>query len=120
MALQVLGLQASRSAGTEATFDGQPMTAGIHLRWSFTPQLGFPPGAFWLLRRITKRGERHSPRQRPSRPRSDSKMPRREPLEEACQQLLAGSRARRHRPAVPALRQHLPHGRRPRERRLPG
>ena len=61
MALQVLGLQASRSAGTEATFDGQPMTAGTHLRRSLTPQLGFPPGAFWLLHRTAKHDERHTP-----------------------------------------------------------
>jgi hypothetical protein len=27
------------------------MQAGTHLRWAFAPELGFPPGAFWLCRR---------------------------------------------------------------------
>jgi hypothetical protein len=27
------------------------MSAGTHLRWAFAPELGFPPGAFWLFRR---------------------------------------------------------------------
>ena len=27
------------------------MQPGIHLRWSFQPELGFPPGGFWLCRR---------------------------------------------------------------------
>jgi len=61
MGLQVLGLQAARANGSEKTFDGQAMQAGIHLRWSFTPQLGFPPGAFWLLRRTAKRKEGQIP-----------------------------------------------------------
>jgi hypothetical protein len=61
MGLQVLGLQAARAKGSETTFDGQAMQAGTHLRWSFTPQLGFPPGAFWLLRRIAKKGEQQIP-----------------------------------------------------------
>ena len=52
MGLQVLALQAARASGAEPTFDGQAMQAGMHVRWSFTPQLGFPPGAFWLLRRV--------------------------------------------------------------------
>lgn len=50
MRLVVLGLQAAVADGSEPTFDGQPMQAGNHLRWSFSPQLGFPPGAFWLAR----------------------------------------------------------------------
>src|ERR1022692_3410867 len=49
--LVVLGLQAAVADGSEPTFDGQPMQAGTHLRWSFSPQLGFPPGGFWLARR---------------------------------------------------------------------
>jgi hypothetical protein len=49
--LSVLGLQAAVANGSEPTFDGQPMRAGTHLRWSFAPELGFPPGAFWLARR---------------------------------------------------------------------
>lgn len=58
MGLQVLALQAARASGAEPTFDGQAMQAGVHLRWSFVPQLGFPPGAFWLLRRIGSDGEK--------------------------------------------------------------
>ena len=49
--LSVLGLQAAIADGAEPTFDGQPMPAGTHLRWAFAPELGFPPGAFWLCRR---------------------------------------------------------------------
>jgi hypothetical protein len=37
--------------GTEPTFDGQKMPPGIHFRWTFAPELGFPPGGFWLCRR---------------------------------------------------------------------
>lgn len=33
--------------------DGQPKQRGLHLRWSFAPQLGFPPGGFWLCRKRT-------------------------------------------------------------------
>ena len=51
MPLSVLGLQAAIADGSEPTFDGQPMQAGTHLRWAFTPEFGFPPGAFWLFRR---------------------------------------------------------------------
>ncbi len=47
----MLGLQAAIADGTEQTFDGQPMQVGTHLRWSFAPEFGFPPGAFWLARR---------------------------------------------------------------------
>ena len=28
------------------------MQAGVHLRWSFVAALGFPPGGFWLCRRV--------------------------------------------------------------------
>ncbi|HEX4091749.1 MAG TPA: hypothetical protein VHZ33_23795 [Trebonia sp.] len=51
MPFSVLGLQAAIADGSEPTFDGQPMAVGTHLRWSFAPELGFPPGAFWLARR---------------------------------------------------------------------
>jgi hypothetical protein len=47
----VLGLQAGVATGHEHTFDGQPIEAGVHLRWSFVAALGFPPGGFWLCRR---------------------------------------------------------------------
>jgi hypothetical protein len=49
--LSVFGLQAAIADGSEPTFDGQPMQVGTHLRWAFAPELGFPPGAFWLCRR---------------------------------------------------------------------
>ena len=49
--LAVLGLQAAIADGSETTFDGQPMQVGTHLRWAFAPELGFPPGGFWLWRR---------------------------------------------------------------------
>ena len=51
MPFSVLGLQAAVTDGSEPTFDAQPMQDGTHLRWSFAPELGFPPGAFWLCRR---------------------------------------------------------------------
>jgi hypothetical protein len=50
-----------RAAGTEASFDGQPVPRGIHLRWSFLPLLGFPPGGFRLCRRLTAQDEREIP-----------------------------------------------------------
>jgi hypothetical protein len=48
----VLGLQGGIANGSEPTFDGQPMQPGIHLRWSFLPELGFPQRGFWLCRRV--------------------------------------------------------------------
>jgi len=57
----VLGLQGGRTDGTELTFDGQAMQPGTHLRWSFAPELGFPPGGFWLCRRIAKPGDQQIP-----------------------------------------------------------
>jgi hypothetical protein len=53
----ILGLQAGQADGSEQTFDGQPMQPGTHLRWSFAPELGFPPGGFWLCRRIVGTGD---------------------------------------------------------------
>jgi hypothetical protein len=57
----VLAIQGGISSGNEATFDGQPMQKGTHLRWSFLAALGFPPGGFWLCRRIAKEGEKQLP-----------------------------------------------------------
>src|ERR1035438_4451331 len=51
----VLGLQAAVADGSELTFDGHPMQVGTHLRWSFVPELGPPPGEFWLARRVASR-----------------------------------------------------------------
>ncbi len=42
----------SPSVQTIQSFDGQPVQVGVHLRWSFAPELGFPPGCFWLSRRV--------------------------------------------------------------------
>ncbi len=61
MANVVLGLQAGIASGAEATFDGQPMQRGTHLRWGFSPELGFPPGGFWLCRRVIKGESQQSP-----------------------------------------------------------
>jgi hypothetical protein len=57
----VLALQGGVANGSEATFDGQPMENGVHLRWSFLAALGFPPGGFWLCRREAKEGEKQIP-----------------------------------------------------------
>jgi hypothetical protein len=57
----VFALQGGVANGTEATFDGQPMQKGVHLRWSFLAALGFPPGGFWLCRREAKQGEKQIP-----------------------------------------------------------
>jgi len=51
MANLSLALQGGVALGTEQTFDGQPMQAGTHLRWSFVSAMGFPPGGFQLWRR---------------------------------------------------------------------
>lgn len=64
MPFSVLGLQAARADGSEPTFDGQRMQRGTHLRWAFAPELGFPPGAFWLCRRPL-RDERCGPSEPP-------------------------------------------------------
>ena len=57
----VIGLQGAAANGSEATFDGQPMQAGTHLRWSFAPELGFPPGGFRLCRRVAQSGATRIP-----------------------------------------------------------
>ena len=57
----VLALQGGVASGSEETFDGQPMEKGVHLRWSFLAALGFPPGGFWLCRRVAKKGEKLIP-----------------------------------------------------------
>jgi hypothetical protein len=56
-ALVLLGLQGAIATGSEATYDGQPMMPGTHLRWGFAPEFGFPPGAFWLYRKIAAASE---------------------------------------------------------------
>jgi hypothetical protein len=57
----VLAMQGGAANGSEATFDGQPMQKGVHLRWTFLAALGFPPGGFWLCRRAAKPGEQRIP-----------------------------------------------------------
>ncbi len=61
MASVVLGLQAGIAGGAEVTFDGQPMQRGTHLRWGFSPELGFPAGGFWLCRKVIKGETQQSP-----------------------------------------------------------
>ncbi len=58
MPVSLLGLQAGIAGGSEPTYDGQAMRAGTHLRWAATPELGFPPGGYWLLRRVATKGEK--------------------------------------------------------------
>jgi hypothetical protein len=60
MANIVLALQGGVAAGTEETFDAQPMQKGVHLRWSFLAAFGLPPGGFWLCRRALKDGEKQT------------------------------------------------------------
>jgi hypothetical protein len=57
----VLGLQGGVATGSETTFDGQPMQSGLHLRWSFAPELGFPQNGFRLCRRVAQAGETKIP-----------------------------------------------------------
>ena len=61
MANIILGLQGGIATGSEATFDGQPMQTGTHLRWSFLAALGFPPGGFWLCRRAAEDSDKRIP-----------------------------------------------------------
>lgn len=63
-----LALQGGVAAGTEPTFDGQPMQAGTHLRWSFVAAMGFPPGGFQLFRRIDNNDIRVTPPHIPQPP----------------------------------------------------
>ncbi len=63
-----LALQGGVASGSEQTFDGQPMQAGTHLRWSFSSALGFPPGGFQLWRRIATDGLRIVPPRIPQPP----------------------------------------------------
>lgn len=55
----LLGIRGAIASGSEPTFDGQPMQPGIHLRWGFAPELGFPPYGFQLCRKEAGQGERH-------------------------------------------------------------
>jgi hypothetical protein len=57
----VLGMQGTCANGNENTFDRQAMHSGIHLRWSFTPELSFPPDGFSAVRRIVQPGEQQIP-----------------------------------------------------------
>ena len=46
-----LNLTAVPLDGSESLFDGSSAISGVHLRWSFTPEIGFPRGGFELYRR---------------------------------------------------------------------
>jgi hypothetical protein len=61
MSNPTLGLQGGRADGAESTFDGQPMQVGVHLRWAFAPELGFPRNGFRLCRRVTQPNETQIP-----------------------------------------------------------
>jgi hypothetical protein len=57
----VLGLQGGSASGSEPTFDGQPIQPGIHLRWAFALELGFPQQGFRICRRVVQPGEKQIP-----------------------------------------------------------
>ena len=46
----LLSLSALQADGTEVGFNGLPIEPGIHLRWSFLTDLGFPLGGFTIYR----------------------------------------------------------------------
>ena len=52
-----LSLIAVPADGSEILFDGSSIAPGIHLRWSFLPELGFPAGGFIIERRRYPKGE---------------------------------------------------------------
>lgn len=70
-----LALQGGMASGTEKTFDGQPMQAGTHLRWSFPSALGFPPGGFQLWRRLAANDLRIVPPRIPQPPADTTFLP---------------------------------------------
>jgi hypothetical protein len=55
--LKVLELIAVPADGWETQFDGMPLAPGVHLRWSFWPELGWPSGGFEIKRRSWYEGE---------------------------------------------------------------
>lgn len=56
-AMAVLDLLALPTDGSEAGFDGMPLAPGVHLRWSFWPELGWPASGFDVQRRYWYMGE---------------------------------------------------------------
>ena len=70
-----LALQGGVASGSEQTFDGQPMQAGTHLRWSFPSALGFPPGGFQLWRRVAVDEVRIPPPPIPQPPKPSTFVP---------------------------------------------
>lgn len=48
----LLDLVALPAEGIEPGFDGIPLLPGVHLRWAFRPDLGFPSGGFQIHRRV--------------------------------------------------------------------
>ena len=52
--LELIALPAD---GWETQFDEMPLAPGIHLRWSFWPELGWPAGGFEVKRRYWAEGE---------------------------------------------------------------
>lgn len=49
-AWRLIFLTALKSNGSEILFDGPPTMPGIHLRWAFLPEMGFPSGRFQIHR----------------------------------------------------------------------
>jgi len=52
-----LDLLALPADGAEAGFDGVPLAPGVHLRWSFWPELSWPAAGFEVQRRYWHTGE---------------------------------------------------------------
>lgn len=55
--MSVLDLIALPADGSEPGFDGMPLAPGVHLRWSFWPELGWPAGGFEVQRQHWRRDE---------------------------------------------------------------
>lgn len=49
---KLIHLTGLASDGSEKLFNGAPMEPGIHLRWSFLPEAGFPSDGFHIYRRF--------------------------------------------------------------------
>lgn len=52
-----LSLVLYRATGTERTFDGRHLEPGVHLRWAFHPEIGFPRHGFTVYRSLWSRFE---------------------------------------------------------------
>lgn len=57
--MATLDLLALPADGSSPGFDGMPLAPGVHLRWSFWPEFGWPAAGFELQRRHWYTGEFH-------------------------------------------------------------